>query len=130
MFCSKCGSGNPKNSKFCGNCGASIEVKFIKKTEEYNKKLDKSYDKENIRIQQESLKIQQKQLIEQKKQFKSMAKCPRCGSTSLSGNKKGFGIGKAVIGASTLGPFGLVMGNIGAQKVRVTCLNCGKKFKA
>lgn len=58
-----------------------------------------------------------------------MAKCPRCGSTSLSGNKKGFGIGKAVVGAALIGPLGLVAGNIGAHKVQVTCLNCGKKFK-
>lgn len=61
--------------------------------------------------------------------MKNMAKCPRCGSTSLSGHKKGYGIGKAVIGTWALGPLGLMAGNIGAGKVRVTCLNCGKNFK-
>lgn len=52
-------------------------------------------------------------------------KCPKCGSTSISANKKGFGVGKAVIGNAIAGPIGLVAGNIGAKKVRVTCLNCG-----
>lgn len=44
--------------------------------------------------------------------------------------KQRFGIGKAVIGGSIAGPIGLITGNLGAKKVYVTCLNCGKKFKA
>lgn len=56
--------------------------------------------------------------------------CPKCYSTSLSANKKGFGIGKAVVGASLIGGFGLVAGIIGAQKVMVTCLKCGHQFMA
>jgi hypothetical protein len=54
--------------------------------------------------------------------------CPKCHSTTLSANKKGFGIGKAVIGNALIGPIGLIAGNIGAQKVRVTCLKCGHQF--
>lgn len=56
--------------------------------------------------------------------------CPKCHSTSLSANKKGFGVGKAVIGASVAGPLGLVAGNLGSQKVKVTCLKCGHQFVA
>lgn len=58
-----------------------------------------------------------------------VACCPKCGSTSLSANKKGFGIGKAVVGAALTGGIGLVAGNIGAKKVWVTCLNCGHRWK-
>lgn len=54
--------------------------------------------------------------------------CPKCHSTSLSANKKGFSIGKAIIGAGLLGPFGLTAGNLGSGKVKVTCLNCGHQF--
>lgn len=57
------------------------------------------------------------------------AYCPKCLSTSLTAHKKGFGIGKAVIGYS-LAPIGLVAGNIGAKKVRVTCMKCGHQFMA
>ncbi|HCQ6376177.1 zinc ribbon domain-containing protein [Clostridioides difficile] len=60
----------------------------------------------------------------------NVARCPRCGSVSLSAHKKGFGIGKAVAGATIAGGIGLVAGNLGAKKVRVTCLNCGKQFWA
>ncbi len=59
-----------------------------------------------------------------------IAYCPRCKSTSLSADKKGFGIGKAVVGAGLIGGLGLTAGNIGAKKVRVTCLKCGYQFRA
>lgn len=61
-----------------------------------------------------------------------VAYCPKCYSTSLSAHKKGFGIGKTVVGASlSLGnPIGLVAGNLGAKKIRVTCLKCGHQFMA
>lgn len=83
-----------------------------------------------LEMQAQQLKLQQKSLVLQEKQMKNTARCPRCGCTSLSGNKKGFGIGKAVIGAAIAGPIGLVAGNIHAKKVRVTCMKCGKTFMA
>lgn len=55
--------------------------------------------------------------------------CPKCGSTQLSANKKGVGLGKAAVGAIAVGPLGLVAGGIGKNKVLITCLNCGKQFK-
>ncbi|MDN9164620.1 zinc ribbon domain-containing protein [Clostridioides difficile] len=67
---------------------------------------------------------------DEKKEKEKIACCPACGSTSLTAHKKGFGIGKAVIGATVFMPLGLVAGNIGAKKVRVTCLSCGKQFWA
>lgn len=60
----------------------------------------------------------------------NVPKCSRCGSTSITANQKGFGIGKAVVGAAIAGPLGLVAGNAGAKKVRVTCLNCGHQWVA
>lgn len=58
------------------------------------------------------------------------AKCPRCGSTSLSANRKGFGVGKATIGTVALGLVpGLLIGSVGSKKIEVTCLKCGKRFK-
>jgi predicted RNA-binding Zn-ribbon protein involved in translation (DUF1610 family) len=52
-----------------------------------------------------------------------VACCPKCGFTSLSGNKQGFGIVKAYL-------FGLAAGNINSKKVLVTCLNCGHQWNA
>lgn len=58
------------------------------------------------------------------------ARCPRCGSTSLAPNKKGYGVGKAVVGTALFGILpGIFIGGMGRNKIEVTCLKCGKKFK-
>ncbi len=72
---------------------------------------------------------QAKQRIKENKAA-GVACCPKCGSTSLSANKKGFGVGKAVAGMFLTGGLaGAVAGGIGANKIEVTCLNCGHKFR-
>jgi len=55
--------------------------------------------------------------------------CPKCGSTQISANKKGFGLGKAAAGALIAGPIGLAGGLFGSNKVIITCLNCGNQWK-
>jgi len=51
-----------------------------------------------------------------------VACCPRCGSTSLSINKKGFGAGKAIV-------FGPLAGAIGMNRLKITCMNCGYQYR-
>ena len=58
-----------------------------------------------------------------------LACCPYCGSTSLTANKKGYGVGKGALGLWGFGLLGLGLGSLGSQKVKVTCLNCGRQFK-
>ncbi len=125
-ICQYCGVTIQIESNFCTNCGKPLTETAIAKIKSQNE-LD--LQKTQLKIQAVALKTQQENLQLQQEQFDSMAKCPFCGSTSLSGNKKGFGIGKAVVGAWALGPIGLMAGNIGAKKVNVTCLNCGKRFR-
>lgn len=55
--------------------------------------------------------------------------CPRCGCTQIYAGKKGFSAGKAIAGGLIAGPVGLVGGAIGQNKVVVTCLGCGHKWK-
>lgn len=57
--------------------------------------------------------------------------CPKCGSTQLTTNKKGYSLGKAIAGGViTLTPIvGVATGLIGKNKIIITCLNCGKQFK-
>ena len=62
------------------------------------------------------------------KKNSSDLKCPRCKSTSISANNKGFGVGKAAAGGILLGPVGLLGGMLGSSKVKVTCLKCGKSW--
>jgi len=57
-------------------------------------------------------------------------RCPGCGSTDLTANRKGFGWGKSLVGGVLTGGVGLVAGFIGSRKVLVTCINCGKQWQA
>lgn len=93
---------------------------------------------QQMAMQQQQMAIQQQQLQVQNAQYAAMLKCPKCGSTSISGNKKGYGVVKGGLGALALGSLtggigavvGLGAGNIGRKKVQCTCMACGYKFKA
>ncbi|SHK37895.1 hypothetical protein SAMN02745248_02403 [Hathewaya proteolytica DSM 3090] len=56
--------------------------------------------------------------------------CPKCGSTQITANKKGFSLGKGILGAAITPGLGLVTGAMGKNKIEVTCLKCGHKWKA
>lgn len=56
-------------------------------------------------------------------------RCPKCHSNQLAANKKGFSGAKAVGGALLTGGIGLLAGTLGSNKVIITCLACGNKFK-
>ena len=146
MFCTKCGKENRADSMFCGYCGNPFTSFVADKPEtgELTKTdMDLAYYKANLQMQQQALQIQQQKLEEVRKQTEQqrqqlrlarkqhddMMRCPYCGSTSLSGNKKGYGIGKGVAGAALFGPLGLIAGNIGSGKVMITCMKCGRKFR-
>lgn len=55
--------------------------------------------------------------------------CPRCKSTQITANKKGFSGKKAVIGGLLTGGIGILAGTLGSNKIKITCLNCGMIFK-
>jgi len=59
-----------------------------------------------------------------------VVRCPKCGSTQLAADKKGFGLGKAIVGGVLTGGVGLLAGFIGSRKVLVTCLKCGNQWEA
>jgi predicted nucleic-acid-binding Zn-ribbon protein len=52
-------------------------------------------------------------------------KCPKCNSTQITANKKGFSVGKAAAGVILTGGIGVVAGAIGSNNIEVTCLSCG-----
>ena len=154
MFCTHCGKENRTDSKFCGYCGNPFHPFAVAQPSSGSVSkidMDMAYYQANlqmqqelIRLQQEELKLEQRKLEEAKKQtaaqrriadlqqqqYDNVAKCPRCGSAALSVDHKGYSIGKGFIGAALFGPAGLLAGVLGADKVIVTCLNCGRKFKS
>jgi hypothetical protein len=56
--------------------------------------------------------------------------CPKCGSTQISAEKKGYSGGKAAAGVILTGGIGLLAGTIGSKDVIITCLSCGNQWKA
>ncbi len=88
--------------------------------------VDKTYIEVN-QAKKLNKKEQAKQRIKENKK-EGIACCPKCGSTSLSANKKGFGLLKGMVGATIVGPYGIAAAGVGKNKVIVTCLNCGKQF--
>jgi len=56
--------------------------------------------------------------------------CPKCYSTNISANKRGFKMGRAVVAGTLTFGVGLLAGAAGKNKVEVTCLKCGHTWKA
>ncbi|MDR3602325.1 MAG: TerD family protein [Desulfosporosinus sp.] len=54
--------------------------------------------------------------------------CPRCHSTQVTAGKKGFGIGKALVGGVLLGPVGILAGFIGSKNMEFVCLSCKERW--
>lgn len=55
--------------------------------------------------------------------------CPKCGCTTLSTQKKGFGLAKGAAGVLMFGAPGILAAGIGKNKVIVKCVHCGYKWK-
>jgi hypothetical protein len=51
-------------------------------------------------------------------------RCPRCGSTQVFVDKRGFSGKKACCGALLVGPLGLLCGTHKQNKVQMSCLKC------
>lgn len=59
-----------------------------------------------------------------------IVRCPKCGSTSITANKKGLSLAKGAAGVFVAGAIGVVAAGHGKNKVIITCLNCGHQWKA
>lgn len=138
-FCPYCGNKNEPSSVYCRHCGKAMNgeladsfVLFQQSDPERDINviaLERSAKLSKQKAQEAQTALQAESVRLEQERFESMAKCPRCGSTSLSGGKRGFGMGKAVVGLAIAGPVGLLAGGVGMQAAQVTCMNCGYKFK-
>lgn len=122
--CASCGKENPSGSRFCGYCGYIYRGG---EKQDSMKQVDVLYA--TLAMQRQQLEELKKQTRQQAEEEESAAKCPHCGSKSLVANKKGYGIGKGIVGAAIFGPLGLIAGNMGSDKVRMTCLKCGRQYE-
>lgn len=111
MICPKCKKTLKDGSKFCGYCGNKFNTspKPAKPAPVVTSPVTNS-PAANVKTDD------------------NVAKCPKCGSTSLQASTKGVSVKKAVTGAILIGPLGLAAGTVGMYDVRVVCLKCGNKF--
>lgn len=149
-ICVNCGEILLEQAKRCPKCGEKGEglrsidsedsqqiqaIRAAAKHEDKKSFWEKTIEEgREINRQKEAAKIAQPKPLSKKERIKEnkangVACCPKCGSTSLSANKKGFGVGKAAVGVFTVGVLGAAAGGIGSGKVVVTCLNCGHRWK-
>lgn len=146
-YCRSCGARVTVGAKFCTNCGANIgppQDPLVRYCRNCGRQINagtglcptcgRGQTMMPAPVPQKSLSPRQQEQLATRQRIaenraQGVACCPRCGSTSITANTKGYGIGKGVIGAAVVGPIGLVAGNIGRHKVLVTCLNCGHRFK-
>lgn len=96
--CPECGKEISDQAASCPNCGMPMHQSTIKST--------------SVSLPQNN----------------DLLHCPKCYSTNLHVDKKGFSGGKALAGAVVAGGIGILAGTIGSQDIDVTCLKCGHKF--
>lgn len=109
-----------------------VRVKGINKLDSKFKsiqqELEVSKEKNDKKIDKANAKISTTRIKEQIKEDEA-PRCSKCGNKHITAQKQGFGIGKAVVGFVALGPVGSLAGGINKNKIELTCLKCGHKFK-
>lgn len=91
--------------------------------------IDRGQDRHNKKLQDPEYRKKHLAEIEQIRAEAEQIKCPACKSTQIHADRKGFGVGKALVGGAIAGPVGLLAGGIGSSKVKITCLKCGHSWK-
>lgn len=91
--------------------------------------------RKKLNLSTEELKIRKvehivKNTSSEKKVEDKVVCCPKCGSTSITANKKGLSLAKGAAGVFVAGAIGVVAAGHGKNKVIITCLNCGHQWKA
>lgn len=102
----------------------------MKRVELEMKRAELAMKREEMEIRRQSLRESMLQTEGMRGHLQSLARCPNCGSTSISVNKKGYSFMKGAVGAALFGPWGLLAGGLGANKIMLTCMKCGHQFKS
>lgn len=116
-----------------------IEKELLREKKEYEKEIDRQKtlkEREELKASWNEVKtifnecplkdisVKKEDIVDD-----NVARCPKCGSTSITANKKGFSLAKGALGVATVGAYGAIAAGHGKNKVICTCLNCGKQWK-
>ncbi len=115
--------GMPLTQDEISSLNFKMQLNFEAKKEEERQKKEAEEQK---RIQQQLYRIENG--LESKKEKKArldkmdVVYCPKCLSTQITAQKRGFSVGQAIT-------FGTLAGMVGSNKIVLTCMKCGHKFK-
>ena len=135
-ICLVCGDKLLDQARKCPTCGNKKSFTFVDSSDKkaiaeiVNSVHQKNSNSRSAITSQQPAYVSQaaQQRIKENKK-NGVACCPKCGSSSISAARKGFGFWKAAVGVWAFGAPGAVAGAIGSKKVEVTCLNCGHRWK-
>lgn len=102
----------------------------IRKGKMTQEEWDEEQRKKNATPPEEMAKIQahMREIEKQKKEGYSI-KCPKCGCTTITSEKTGFAVGKALGATMVFGDTaGYIAGTTGSNKIQMTCLGCGHRW--
>lgn len=102
------------NKIYCSECIIGIREEAKKRNEERIKEIEQK----------------RREIAERRKIPPSKVVCPRCGSDQFTAGNKKLSVGRAIVGNTLAGPVGAVLGGRSSKQIMVTCLNCGKSWKA
>jgi ribosomal protein S27E len=57
-----------------------------------------------------------------------VVKCPKCSSTQVAAQSRGYSVGTGVLGWLVAGPIGALGGLAGASSLTLACLSCGHRW--
>lgn len=107
------------------------EEKQAVKLEKAQKIIENRAEMERLRNAGRTVHLSEQPSYQSEPQYDSnVARCPKCGSTSITANKKGFSATKGVLGLAVSPLAGAIAGGAGRNKVMCTCLKCGHQWKA
>lgn len=85
---------------------------------------------ENVDLPSQNVAVQQQEQQDSSNANSEIqVRCPKCGSTQINANKKGFNIGQALVGGVVTLGVGAVAGFWGSNEIRLNCLKCGYRWK-
>ncbi|HBA56031.1 MAG TPA: hypothetical protein DCZ04_16690 [Syntrophorhabdus aromaticivorans] len=106
-FCSKCGKELQEDVIFCSSCGAKVgNTDTLPRRSAIDEILD----------------------TQSKAEADDDIRCPNCKSKNVAPMRRGYSGKNACWGSLLFGPFGLLCGQSGANKVTMQCLKCGNTW--
>jgi len=135
ICCSECGKGISDKAEACPHCGCPLKLQRLPdsvvcldchKPFPFNDQVCPHCGLFNS--QKYNLLAELEPEPETEKQDTAVY-CPRCRArNALTAGKKGFSVGKAIVGGVLTGGIGLLGGFIGSKKTVITCLKCNHKW--